>query len=242
MPFWDRQVLPTKVLTGWTGNVAVTQGGVTVTVDPTTFNSGSNSVASVLQRLARNCKSRFGEQWECWLESGGLVKIRTYKEGGSAATTFTVTATNNTQTRLGLAASTAATSFGDDGQMVTGTDKVANENALYDWSDIQFKTHDRETKNAKSLHLTGTGTIRGAPSRWVSTQGNMIVLFTTWSKAWDAMDTILSTGSGGYKFDLQFGPRMLGRWLVTKGVIKKPGKSTSIWTLNATVRSQSLEH
>ena len=84
-----QEVALAEVVSGWTGSVQTVIGAVTVTVTPNTRDSAAN----VWQELVRESARVHGGSWDGWPDAAGKLYI-------SGPSTFTLSSSGTTQTRL----------------------------------------------------------------------------------------------------------------------------------------------
>ena len=175
-----------QVFDSWSGNVAVTIGATTVTVTPT-----KGSCASVWVELVEQCRLTHGGNWNGWVDSDKHVVIQ-------HSSSFTITASGSTQTRLNLSASYSGVRARGVGPHVGGFYPLG----------FGFTGFDRmESDGAAAADGSGA-----TPLIWKSNKATATFL-DTWANIYDWHDDLVPSGDI-LEVDVWMGGREFGRYVV----------------------------
>ena len=189
---------------GWTGNVTVTIGAVSATITPS-----NDSAASVWIALVNKCELLHGGSWEGWSTSASKLVI-------AHSSSFTITATGTTQTRLGLAASTTGTEVAGTSAHFRGTYPIG----------LSFEGYNKIKEDGVAA-ADGSG---ATPLIW-KTGGASIQVFDTWQNNYDTQGTIMAAGDI-FTGDIWMGGRSFGRYFFDSVRLSKKGKMVDHTVLN----------
>lgn len=202
-----------QVFGNYGGSVSVTIGATSATITP---GDERASAASIWMDLVALATITHGSQFTGFVNDSGVLVIQ-------AGVTFTLTASGNTQTRLGIAASASGTEVTGTGVHLGGLYPVA----------LKLRGFYLSKKSVKS---SAAGD--GANSLiWGSDKGRADIL-DTYENVWNYMETLYPSGDI-FVTDIWMGGRSFGRYQVTSAQMGRPGVKPDPATLRISLAGVS---
>lgn len=204
-----------KVEAAWTGIFRLANaGGTTVTVAPNLLSpSGRTSPIEVVLEGLRLAANDLGGTWSAFPSTDGKINI-------TSTIVFTLTVTDNTATRTGLASASS----------VTATTGSAHPNGVYPLAaDIRSIPLSRQ---AVGVGSTGASVM---PSIW-NNQNASVAIFDTWANVHSYSATMVPEGSL-VCYDIWISNQILGRYKPTSAEMTPASQKPTHWNLSVSLQA-----